>query len=364
MDPFQLLIKPVSFDCNLRCTYCFYLRAEEVYSEESHPRMSAKVLEQMISQYMSYGFQESVFGWQGGEPTLAGLEFFKQVVQLQMTHGSSGQMVGNALQTNGVLINDEWGQFLGKYKFLIGLSLDGPQSIHDRYRKTKGGKSVWKKVMKAAEIFRKYGVQFNILCVVSKANVHRVKEVYDFFLEHDFRHLQFIPALEADTDGKRASFSVSATQYGKFLCDLFDLWKQEPHEVFIRLFNGIISHYLGYEKGFCSMEKTCADYLLVEWNGDVYPCDFFMYEKYKLGNLLHTKLAELKQRRDKDFGRLKAQLPIECQQCEWLELCYGGCIKDRIFPDNPHPERTYYCEGLRHFFSHANPWFKEFCAQL
>lgn len=364
MRPFQLLIKPVSFDCNLGCTYCFYLRVKEVYPKIKKPKMTFVVLESLISQYLNYRFKESIFGWQGGEPTLAGLDFFKKVVELQQQHGISGQVIGNALQTNGLLINSEWAQFLNKYKFLVGLSLDGPKRIHDRHRKTKSGASVWDKVIRTADLMRENQVEFNILCVISKANVNQAKEVYDFFIQNDFRYLQFIPALEADAMGKRASFSVSSAQYGQFLCDLFDEWKHSPHGISIRLFDGMISHYLGNQKGLCSLEQKCADYLLIEWNGDVYPCDFFVDTTYKLGNLVKTSLSVLKNKRDNQFGNKKLLLSQECEQCTWLDSCYGGCMKDRIFKDNPHPDRTFFCEAYMKFFNHSDQWFREFTEGL
>ncbi|TFF88264.1 MAG: radical SAM protein, partial [Promethearchaeota archaeon] len=301
MKSFQLLIKPNSFDCNLRCKYCFYLRVQELYPNQEHPRMSKEVLERMISQFLAFEFPESIFGWQGGEPTLSGLIFFKKVVELQQKHGKSRQVVGNALQTNGVLINEEWARFLHKYQFLIGLSLDGPKSIHDRYRKSIGGKSVWNKVMNAARLFQKFDVKFNILSVLSRANVNRIKEIYKFYIENGFHHLQFIPALETNEDGTRAFFSVSSKQYGKFLCELFDIWKQNPKLASIRLFDAMIAQKLGYQKGFCSLEKNCAPYLLVEWNGDIYPCDFFAQDEYKVGNLMESDLSELKKQRDRKF---------------------------------------------------------------
>jgi uncharacterized protein len=337
---------------------------DEVYDEVSRPKMSEKVLESMISQYLSYRFSESIFGWQGGEPTLAGLDFFKKAVSLQQEYGESGQVVGNALQTNGILIDEEWAKFLHQYRFLVGLSLDGPKGVHDRYRRTRGGKSVWKKVMRAAELFQRYNVQFNILCVVSRANVNRIEEVYNFFLDHNFNHIQFIPALETDEKGNKATFSINPNQYGKFLCSLFDLWKRNPNQASIRFFDAILSYYLGYPKGECTLEKDCAEYLLVEHNGDVYPCDFFVQEKYKVGNILQTSLANLKQKRARSFEKRKHTLSENCKTCNWLELCYGGCIKDRVFEANSHPEKTYFCDAYKHFFDHAAHWFQAQAKQI
>ncbi|MFX1316566.1 MAG: anaerobic sulfatase maturase [Promethearchaeota archaeon] len=359
MKPFQLLIKPVSFDCNLRCKYCFYLRVADEYPEIKHPRMNYDVLEQIIAQFLQFRFNESIFGWQGGEPTLAGIEFFKKVALLQQKYGNSGQIIGNAFQTNGILITDEWGKFFYKYNFLVGLSLDGPKDIHDRYRRNIGNKSVWQQVMSAAECLKENKVEFNILCVVSKANVNRVKQVYKFFIDNEFFYLQFIPALESDKQGKKASFSINAIQYGKFLCQLFDEWKINPNQTSIRTFDGMLAYFQGYPKGICTLEKECADYLLIEWNGDVYPCDFFVRQEYKLGNLIEENLSYLKSRRDILFKKYKVKLSEDCVNCKWLELCYGGCIKDRIFPDNPHPEKSYFCVAYKKFFEYSNKWFLE-----
>ncbi|MHA1291922.1 MAG: anaerobic sulfatase maturase [Promethearchaeota archaeon] len=297
MKPFQLLIKPVSFNCNLKCKYCFYLRVSNVYPSKHRLIMNDKVLEKLISQFLQFRFKESIFGWQGGEPTLAGLDFFKKVIKIQQKYGKQGQIIGNAIQTNGIAINDEWAIFLNKYHFLVGLSLDGPKYIHDKYRKSITGKSVYNKVMNAVDCLRKYNIEFNILCVISKANVNHVKQIYEFFRDNNFFHLQFIPALEIGQDGRRASFSISSSQYGKFLCQLFDIWKNDPNRPSIRLFNGIIAHYLGYSKEFCTLEKKCADYLVVEWNGDIFPCDFFVKNEYKIGNILNENLQNLKKKK-------------------------------------------------------------------
>ncbi len=364
MKPFQLLIKPVSFDCNLKCKYCFYLRVVEEYPKTAHPRMSDKVLERIISQFLKFRLDESIFGWQGGEPTLVGLNFFKKAILFQQKYGNPGQVIGNALQTNGILINDEWCKFFYEYRFLVGLSLDGPKGIHNRYRKSIGDKSVWEKVMNAVDCFKRNNVEFNILCVISKANVNRVKELYNFFIDNEFFNLQFIPALEADHQGKKTSFSINAAQYGNFLCNLFDEWKKEPNKASIRLFNSIIAHYLKYPKSYCTFEKKCAEYLLVEWNGDVYPCDFFVKNKFKLGNLLEENLSIIKNKRTNQFGSLKLNLSNECIKCRWLELCYGGCIKDRIFSDNQNNEKSYFCESYNTFFQYSNNWLMEYCKKL
>ena len=358
MKPFQLLIKPVSFDCNLRCDYCFYLRVSSEYPEYQHPRMNGTVLEKLISQFLKFRFNESIFTWQGGEPTLAGIKFFEKVVALQQKYGTSGQLIGNALQTNGILVNDEWAKLFNKYNFLIGLSLDGPKEFHDKYRKSIGKKSVWENVMKTIVHFKNNKVEFNILCVVSKANVNYAEKVYKFFVDNGFYHLQFIPALEEEESGKTASYSISSAQYGKFLCKLFDEWRKEPNIVSIRTFESILAYNLGYPKGNCVFEKECADYLLVEWNGDVYPCDFFVKKECKLGNILNEDFSTLKKRRNQKFEHLKSKLSKDCVKCNWLQHCFGGCVKERMFFVNKYPEKTYFCESYKIFFEYSNDWFK------
>jgi uncharacterized protein len=204
---------------------------------------------------------------------------------------------------------------------------------------------------------RENDVEFNILCVVSRSNVNRVKELYNFFIENSFYYLQFIPALEVDKHDKRASFSINASQYGRFLCDLFDLWSKDPDKASIRIFNSVMAYHKGFPRGLCVLEENCADYLLIEWNGDVYPCDFFAQEEEKLGSLLKENLSVLKNKRDKKFGNRKHNLSKVCKDCDWVNLCYGGCIKDRIFTDNPHPDRSFFCESYKKFFKFSNEWF-------
>ncbi|MFO8017147.1 MAG: anaerobic sulfatase maturase [Promethearchaeia archaeon] len=353
MKQFQLLIKPASFDCNLYCRYCFYLRVCKEYPKIKHPRMSEDVLETMISKFLSFRFKESIFGWQGGEPTLMGLKFFEKVVELQQKYGETGQVIGNALQTNGILLDENWAKFLSKYKFLVGISLDGPKEMHDKYRRSKKHESVWSKVMQATEVLKQHQVNFNILCVLSKANINRVQKLYNFFLAHDFHHVQFIPTLELNREGKIANFCVSPRQYGKFLTDLFDLWIKNPQEMHIRIFNSILSQILDYPRGYCALNKKCGEYMVIEWNGDVYPCDFFVNQEYKLGNFKENTFSGLKQRRNEQFMDLKGNLPKECSDCKWLKFCHGGCVKDRKTSNMKEKSKTYFCEGYKLFFENT-----------
>jgi uncharacterized protein len=359
VNPFQLLVKPVSADCNAACDYCFYLRVARHYPEPSHC-MDDETLREMVSQFMSYGFPEAVFTWQGGEPTLAGLDFFQRVVEYEKKFGHPGQRVGNAFMTNGILVDEDWARFFAQYSFLVGLSLDGPEEVHNKYRKDRGGKGTFDRVMAAAELMRRHRVAFNILCVVSKANVDRAREVYKFYRDNNFQFLQFIPALEADPDtGQPAPFTMTAKEYGQFLCQLFDAWVEDGFpEVSIRDFDALLEIHLGQEGQGCLYGRSCGEYLLIEHNGDIYPCDFFVRPGWKLGNIFEENPLHLyMQKREKLFAKRKRDILKSCRECEWLEYCHGGCLKDREFPPNPHPKKTFLCPAHIMFLEHAKEQF-------
>jgi uncharacterized protein len=365
MNEFQLLIKPTSFDCNLDCDYCFYKRVNSIY-DEKNPRMSTQVLEKLIQIYLGYRFENSVFCWQGGEPTLMGLEFFEKVIELQKKYGKGGQAVGNILQTNGILLNDEWANFLKRYNFFVGISLDGPKSIHNIYRKTKNDRGTWDQVMRVIEVLKNYEIEFNILCVVSKANVNMAKELYNFYKENNLKFLQFIPALECTKNKKMAPFSPKAEEYGNFLCEIFDLWKKKDSEsVYIRMFNQVLSMYLGATETSCPFDKTCYSYFVVEWNGDIYPCDFFVKPKMKLGNLMNEKdFKPFFEKKNEIFSKYKKELSKDCYICHWKNICYGGCLKDRFFCENPDKNKSYYCNSYKKFFTHSYDWFSKRAIQI
>lgn len=365
MNEFQLLIKPTSFDCNLDCEYCFYKRVKSIYKEKN-PRMSAQVLEKLIKIYLRYRFENSVFCWQGGEPTFMGLDFFEKVVALQKKYGRGGQAVGNILQTNGILINDNWARFLKRYNFFVGISLDGPKDIHNTYRKTKNDQGTWDQVMKTIEILENHEIEFNILCVVSKANVNRAKDLYEFYKENNLKFLQFIPALECTKDNKMASFSPKAEEYGNFLIEIFDLWKKNDSEsVYIRMFNQLLSMYLGTSEISCPFDKSCYSYFVVEWNGDIYPCDFFVKTKMKLGNLMNEEEFEpFFKKKSEIFSIYKQKLSGDCYVCHWKNICYGGCLKDRFFCENPDKNKSYYCRAYKKFFTHSYDWFSNKSIQI
>ena len=323
--------------------------------------MNDEVLEAMIKKYLYYQFQTSLFCWQGGEPSLMGLEFYEKVVALQKKHGIGGQNVSNAFQTNGLLINESWATFFNKYKFFIGLSLDGPEKIHNRYRKTKNGKPTWEKVMNSSKILKDHNVEFNILCVISKANLNHAKELYNFFMQHDFNYLQFIPALECTSDNKMASFSPSFEEYGKFLCEMFDLWKKDGFgRVYIRTFEDLFSLYLQQIITHCPFGEKCSEYFVIESNGDVFPCDFYVRPELKLGNILEDEDFEnfIDQRLPK-FDFRKAKLSKNCLDCHWKQICFGGCIKDKDFCENLDKNKSYFCKAYKEFFTHSFDWYNK-----
>lgn len=326
--------------------------------------MTEDILEVTIKQVLSQGETEVSFGWQGGEPTLMGLPFFQKAVEMQQRYGR-GQSVGNGLQTNGLLIDREWGKFLGDYKFLVGLSLDGPEHIHNRYRLTKGGKGSWSRVVDKAKLLLDMDVATNALTVINDYSVNFPEEIYDFHKSLGLAYMQFIPCLEPHpADPMRvAFFSAPADKYGRFLCRVFDRWLDDfdgtVATTSIRFFDSLFHIYVDLHPPECTLLKECGVYVVVEHNGDVYVCDFFVEPDWKLGNIMTNRLVDmLNSSKQKSFGALKASLPKECKNCFYLRICRGGCTKDRIHnPSNT--ELNYFCESYKIFFEHADKKFKE-----
>lgn len=331
-----LLIKPAGPDCNLDCEYCFYLRKEALFPETRVHRMSDAVLDAMTRKMLQIGAPQTNFCWQGGEPTLMGLPFFQRAIELQRRHGHAGQQVANALQTNGLLLNDDWLPLLVNYRFLVGLSIDGPKEVHDRYRLRKGGQDSWEAVVKTARLLLSSGVATNALSVVTGPLADTGRERYEALVELGFEHLQFIPCVEHDPQdpARPAPYSVSGEQYGRFLCDVFERWLEDWENgrprIFIRNFDSLLHTYVGQPAPDCTLLATCGVYLTVEHNGDVFPCDFYVETPWRLGNVLEDDLQTLFRSQTMDrFGAQKRELPEECRSCKWLKHCYGGCPKDR-----------------------------------
>jgi serine-type anaerobic sulfatase-maturating enzyme len=349
----SLLIKPASAVCNLDCEYCFYLdRDADPYKALPARRMSYDTLERLVDTYLFYSYPNSTFAFQGGEPTLAGLPFFEKLVEFQKQYGRDGQSVSNALQTNGTLLDKNWCDLFRSYQWLIGLSLDGPEEVNDRFRFNKEGRGTWKRVMETVELFKKERVDFNILCVLSQANVDKPKELYRFYRGLGIENLQFIPLAEFDREGNPMPFTITPEQYGRFLCEVFDLWWPERRKVRIRFFDNVAEALAGQKPGSCTMHETCDSYVVVEYNGDVYPCDFFVESNWKLGNVVLDSWSEIARRtRRYSFASKKTLAHPECQVCEYQSICHGGCPKFRHGPHGRFEELDYFCQAYKMVFA-------------
>jgi len=312
--------------------------------------MAPEVLETLIQKALDRaGMAPCIFSWQGGEPLLAGLPFYRTAVEFQKKHGHSGQVVGNSLQTNGLLLNSEWMDFFKEYKFFVGISLDGPERMHDIYRQYPDGRGSFQDVMKSVRLLKDNEVEFNILCTVAKKAAGSPKETYDFFLSEGLNHLQFIPAVDRRA-GRLADFSVTPDLYGDFLCGLFDVWWNNGVPLTsMRFFDNIIEASIGLEISTCTMKNRCGDCLVVESNGDVYPCDFFVGKKWLLGNIMTHTLKDL-EISSAVFGAQKAVAPERCRKCEWKAVCNNGCLWFRWAQREIMEDVDYFCPAYRQFF--------------
>ena len=357
MPSLSVMFKTVSTDCNLDCSYCYY---RESLAGKQVRRIDPAMLEEFIPQYMEYvaDTRQAVFGWQGGEPTLAGLDFFRRVIELEARHARRGTAISNVLQTNGTLLNDEWGSFLSTYNFLVGVSLDGPQTIHNSERKDRGGHGSFQRVVAGIDVLRRHNAALNILCVVGPHNVSRAHELMDFFRGEGFTYLQFMPAMafQAIEPEKPPAYLVSSEQYGEFLTDLFDEWYQDGiPRISIRTFDNFLQSYLGIQNELCAHSDNCNAGIVVEYNGDVYPCDFYIHPQWKLGNIFQQSLKEMVESPERmAFIRQKMPLPDECQRCDWQNLCRGGCFRNRTIHKDGSLAPEYFCQSYKRFFSHAN----------
>ncbi|AFJ45193.1 anaerobic sulfatase maturase [Shimwellia blattae] len=360
----HITAKPTSYQCNLQCDYCFYLDKEAQFTHSPH--MDAHTLEAFIRNYIDSAGPEVYFTWQGGEPTLAGLDFYRNVIALQQKFAGN-KKIHNAMQTNGILLNDEWCRFLRQHNFLMGISIDGPEELHNRYRVTRSGKGTFEKVMAAIELLKKHQVEFNTLTVINNYNVHYPLKVYEFLKSIGSRHMQFIELLEtsepnvyfdnpADTF-RLIDFSVPAKDYGHFMATIFKAWvKTDVGHIFVRQFESTISQVLGHGHTSCIFQQACHNNFVVESNGDVYECDHFVWPEYKIGNVASDPLSRL------DSTRLTAQKQVlsrECQQCIYKPLCHGGCPKHRINKGTG-ANISYFCQGYQVMFATMVPYLNAF----
>ena len=385
---FHAMTKPIGPICNLDCRYCFYLEKEDLYLQERRKeqpswQMPDEVLESYVRQYLEgQDVPEISFAWQGGEPTLLGVRFFRKVVALQKKY-AGGKRILNALQTNGTLLDDEWGQFLAENNFLVGLSVDGPRRLHDHYRVDKKGRPSFDRVMRGRDILQRHGVEFNTLTVVNRVNSQEPLEVYQFLKEAGSGFMQFIPLVEraapaplqteegliqlslaapprqGDAKSPVTDWSVRAEDYGAFLCAIFDEWvRQDVGKVFVQAFDVALGIWAGAGASLCVFSETCGTAVAVEHNGDVYSCDHYVYPGYRLGNLAETPLSELVYAPQQvQFGRDKRDtLPRYCRECSVRFACNGECPKHR-FLRTPDGEwgLNYLCAGYKRFFAHIDP---------
>ena len=295
------------------------------------------------------------FGWQGGEPALMGLDFFRRVTELQKSYGKPGDLVSNGIQTNATLIDDAFAEHIEKYRFLVGVSLDGPPEIHDRFRKTAGGKTSHAAVLKGIEALKRHNVEFNILVLVSQANVNRAREVYRYLVDEGFFYHQYIPCVEFDDHGKLLPFAVSGPEWGNFLCEIFDQWyPHDIHSVSVRHFDSLLHKMIDSSVNVCTLSDNCCQYFVVEHNGDIYPCDFFVQKNLKLGNILNTTWSQaLSSPAYRKFGTHKAEWNKTCRTCEFLNLCCGDCLKHRMYGNHPAHNLSRLCSGWKHFLNYS-----------
>jgi uncharacterized protein len=367
MRPFTLLIKPSGSDCNIDCRYCFYKDRPYEFGSGKQ-RMSVKVLEKLVGDYMQLGFEVSGFAWQGGEPTLMGVDFFRRAVELQKQYGRSDQQLSNTLQTNGVLLDDEWCRFFSDNKFLLGISIDGPKEYHNLYRLDYSGKGTFDRVIRGIRTCQMHDVQFSVLILLNNHNVQQPDALFEFCIENELTYLQFIPCIETDpATGGPAEFSITPQQYGDFLCRLFDLWYDYgPEKMNIREFDSLVTHYVMGRHTICTYSKQCAGFVVIEHSGDAFCCEFFVEPHWRLGNILETTLGKLAgDSKKRTFARNKQQLCSKCLVCRHLDICRGGCMKDRArWNEQADKRESYFCESYKQFFDHTVPRFMQIAAGI
>lgn len=373
--PLYIMTKPVGAICNLACDYCYYLEKSKLYQESPKHIMSDELLEKFIKEYIeSQTMPQVLFTWHGGETLMRPLSFYQKAMELQRKY-ARGRTIDNCIQTNGTLLNDEWCRFFHDNNWLVGVSIDGPQEFHDEYRKNKQGKPSFMKVMQGINLLNKHRVEWNALAVVNDFNADYPLDFYHFFKEIGCRYIQFTPiverifrhddgrhlaAVEEGDNEKLADFSVTPEQWGNFLCTIFDEWvKNDVGEYFIQLFDATLANWVGEQPGVCSLAKTCGHAGVMEFNGDVYSCDHFVFPQYKLGNIYSKALVEMMYSdKQQQFGRNKFDsLPSQCKECQYLFACNGECPKNRFCKTaSGEPGLNYLCKGYYQYFDHVAPY--------
>ncbi len=381
--PLYVMLKPAGPQCNMSCDYCYYLEKSRLYSKNTaHSIMDDNLLEQFTRDYIqSQTMQQVLFTWHGGEPLLRPMTFYQRAMELQQRY-AGGRHIDNVIQTNGTLLNDEWCRFFHDNHWLVGISIDGTQEMHDRYRHDRHGGPTWEVVMRGIELLRKYEVDWNVMAVINAYNVSQPEAFYQCFKGIGAQFIQFSPIVERrlahadgrllanpdDEDAPMTPWSITAIQWGDFLCRLFDIWVAEDvGKIFVQLFDATLANWCGVAPGVCTMSRDCGHAAIMEANGDVYSCDHFVFPEYKLGNVRTQTLVEmLYGNQQQTFGQRKRfHLPTQCQRCRFLFACHGECPKNRFVRTNTgEPGLNYLCEGYYRFFSHVAPWMDQMRAEL
>lgn len=370
MKSLSLLIKPTSSRCNMKCSYCFYADEAESRTKADRGMMSYETMQTLICSALEAVDRngEIQFAFQGGEPTLAGLSWFEKFVVLVRENNTKNIHIRYSIQTNGLVLTQEWIDFLSREQFLVGISLDGDPFIHDRLRLDAAGKGTWNRVCQNIALLQQNGIGINILCVVTKYGAKNPEKVYRSLKETGAQYLQFIPCLDP-LKGKRGTFSwsLSPEKYGHFLCGLFDVWyqdlKEEKDLVDIRLFEDYLYLDLGMTSGTCSVDGSCGSYIVVEADGSLYPCDFYCLDEWEMGNLGDNSLDQvLSSAQEQEFLAKRKNRPMECSHCDWEDLCHGGCSRDWEITDQG--THNYFCSSFKQFFSYAGQRLDEIADEI
>jgi uncharacterized protein len=363
MPALTLLIKPASSLCQMQCRYCFYHDVAKSRENASFGLMSDQTLENVVRKALDYASTSCSFAFQGGEPTLAGLDFYRKLIVYQEKYNKSQIKIQNSIQTNGMALDQDWASFLHKHHFLVGLSLDGPAEIHNLNRLDSHGNGTYNAAMASAELLAKYQVDFNILSVMTRRSSRSAEKIYRFFTKHDFRYLQFIPYLDSINGHQGISeFSMTPNQYGEFLCRIFDLWQYDilnGSYISIRFFDNLVRMIQGCNPEACDMIGHCSINLVIEGNGNAYPCDFYCQDQWLLGNMANESMLDLLlSQKAKQFADESRRVPSQCRKCPYLSLCRNACRRYRE-PDENQEYRFYYCPSYRQFFDHALPRLRQ-----
>lgn len=372
--PLYVMLKPAGSLCNLRCKYCYYLEKNALYTEQKNHVISDEMLDKFIREYIeAQTSPDVIFCWHGGETLMRPISFYRRAIELQRKY-ARGRRIDNTIQTNATMLTDEWCEFFRENNFLVGVSIDGPQEFHDEYRRTATGKPTFHKVMQGIRLLNKHNVEWNALAVVNDFNANYPLEFYNFFKEIGCHYIQFTPIVERrierndglslapgmEEGGELVDFSVTPEQWGKFLCTIFDEWvRHDVGTYFIQIFDATLANWAGVQPGLCSLAKECGHAGVMEFNGDVYSCDHFVYPEHLLGNINEKTITEMMYgEKQREFAKLKHELlPQQCRECPVEFACHGECPKNRFTRDKyGNPGLNYLCKGYRQFFEHVKPY--------